>query len=92
MFKRIESGIAGKGLGFDYLSSIKDVASNLELEGTVSLKDDGSIKIIAEGEEKSLLKFTKKLERNFFFSPIENFYIIWHEPTREFNNFFINHN
>lgn len=90
MFKRIESGIAGKGLGFDYLSSIKEVATDLGLEGTVSLKDDGSIKIVAEGEEKSLVKFTKKLERNFFFSQIENFYIIWYKPTREFNNFSIN--
>lgn len=89
MVKRIESGIAGKGLGFDYLSSIKAMAIDLGLKGTVFTKEDGSIKVIAEGEDINLTKFAKKLERNFFFSQIENFYVIWHDSTKEFKDFSI---
>ena len=92
MIKRIESGIAGKGLGFNYLSSIKDIANDLGLKGIVFTKEDGSIKVISEGEEINLQKFAKKLERNFFFTPIENFYVIWHDSTGEFKDFsIINH-
>ena len=90
MIKRIESGIAGKGLGSDYLSSIKELAIRLGLTGVVFTKNDGSIKVIAEGEDADLIKLSKRLERNFFFSPIENFYAIWHESTGEFKDFSIN--
>lgn len=90
--KRIESGIAGKGLGFDYLSNIKELAIRLGLKGVVFTKNDGSIKVIAEGEDMNLMKFSKKLERNFFFSPIENFYVIWHDSTKEFKDFSISNN
>jgi len=31
-------------------------------------------------------------ERNFFFSSIENFYVNWHDSTREFKDFSINQN
>lgn len=89
MIKKIESGIAGKGMGSDCLSSIKERAVELNLTGVVFLKDDGSIKVVAEGEEKDLIQFTKKIERKFFFSNIENFYVIWHESIREFSNFSI---
>ncbi|MCX6751901.1 MAG: acylphosphatase [Candidatus Nomurabacteria bacterium] len=92
MIKRIESGIAGKGLGYDYLSNIKGLATKLELRGVVFTKNDGSIKVVAEGENENLIKFTKKLERNFFFSPIENFYAIWHDSTGEFKDFSIINN
>lgn len=90
MIKRIESGIAGRGLGSDYLSNTKDLAIKLGLKGVVFTKDDGSIKVIAEGEDVNLMKFAKKLETNFFFSSIENFYVNWLDSTKEFNDFSIN--
>jgi len=92
MLKRIESGISGKGLNYDYLSGIKDLAIKLGLKGVVFTKDDGSIKVIAEGEDGNLIKFAKRLEKNFFFSPIENFYVNWHDSTKEFQNFSISNN
>ena len=92
MIKQIESGIAGKGLNFNNLHSIKKVADDLELNGVLSFKDDGSIKVIAEGEEENLKKFTKKLEKASFFYLIENFYLIWHNSIKGFNNFSIINN
>ena len=89
MIRRIESGIAGRGLNFRNLYSFKNSAIKLRINGTVSFKDDGSVKVIAEGEEVNLIKFVKSLEKELFFSSTENFYVLWRESTRAFKDFSI---
>ncbi len=89
MWKRIESGTSGKFLGADYVLWVKDKARYFAINGIVSLQADGSIKVIAEGEEHDLNRFVEKLRRGSFFSHIENFYVKWHEPRGEFKDFFI---
>ncbi|OGI71055.1 hypothetical protein A3B84_02540 [Candidatus Nomurabacteria bacterium RIFCSPHIGHO2_02_FULL_35_13] len=93
MQKCIESTISGKNLGYDYLLWINRQATRLGLKGITFFKSDGSIKVIAEGEEKNLLFLIKKLRRGRFFfpifSPVENFSITLHEPRNEFENFSI---
>jgi acylphosphatase len=93
MQKCIESTMWGKNLDYDYLLWIHRYAVQLGLKGITFFKNDGSIKVVAEGEEKNLLFFIKKLQRGryFFslFSPIENFSVVWHEPRHEFENFSI---
>ena len=81
MYKCIESGIGGKGLNFSDLLKIKHQAENLGLVGSVFFKEDGSIKVIAEGADDSLKEFAKELKPGHFFSTIENFYIIWSESN-----------
>ena len=93
MLKRIISGISARALGFGYLSWVKDLAVKLKLKGEVFTKDDGSMEIIAEGEEENLEKLTKKLEKKEnSLSRVENFYIKWEEPKEEFEDFSIGHN
>ena len=92
MQKCIDSTISGKNLDYNYLLWITDHAIRLGLKGITFFKNDGSIKVIAEGEEKNLLFFVEKLRRpsNFFtriFSSTENFSVIWHEPKHEFEGF-----
>jgi acylphosphatase len=77
MIKYIESGIGGKGLNKYYVSSINKLGSNFNLKCSVSTKNDGSIKVEAEGEEDNLIKFSKKLSKGSFYSSVENFYIKW---------------
>ena len=93
MQKCIDRTISGKNLDYNYLLWITDHAIRLGLKGITFFKNDGSIKVIAEGEEKNLLFFIKKLKRGRFFfplfSPIENFSITWHEPKHEFEDFSI---
>ncbi len=62
MVKRIESGIAGKMLGFNALGFIRDLANQSRVNGAVFTKADGSIKVIAEGEEENLVAFTEKIK------------------------------
>ena len=56
MVKHIESGMSGRMMGFNSLSWIRDVAMKLEIKGAVFTRPDGSIKVVAEGEEKKHCK------------------------------------
>lgn len=89
MIKRIDGGIACKSSGFNYLLKVEKLANKFELKGIVFIKNDGSIKIIAEGEEENLGKFARDLERENFFTPIENFYMKWLDAREEFKIFHV---
>jgi acylphosphatase len=91
MIKRIESGLSEKELHADYLSWVKFQAVHFDLTGTIFIKDDGSVKIIAEGEEVNLNGFIRILEKGHLLTPVENFYIVWKEPTREYKDFSVGH-
>ena len=86
MWKRIESGVSARTLDNDYLISIRDYALELGLVGVVFIKNDGSLKIIAEGEEKILKEFAKELKKGNYF-PIENFFLVWEEPNHQYLDF-----
>ena len=93
MQKCIESVMSGKNLSYDYLLWISRQAIRFGIKGITFFKNDGSIKVIAEGEERNLLFFMRKLRRGRFFlplfSPVENFSIKWCEPKNEFSDFSI---
>ena len=91
MLKRIISGIAGKCLDFGYLALIKELALQFNLTGTVSIKDDGSVQVIAEGEEEKLEEFveTLEIEGRDFFAERTNFYVDWEKAKGEFEDFSI---
>ena len=89
MIKRIESGISGAGLGPNCLSRIRELAISLGLKGIAFTRNDGSIKVIAEGEESNLIDFTKRLPQISTMASVENFYVKWPEFREEAGNFFI---
>ncbi len=85
--------MSGKNLDHEYMLWINDNANRLGLKGITFFKSDGSIKVIAEGEEKYLDIFMSKLKRGPYlfplFSPVENFSITWQEPKNDFADFSI---
>lgn len=85
--------MSGKNLDYDYLLWINQKANRLGLKGITFFKNDGSIRVIAEGEEANLNRFIKKLEHGphffSFFSPLEDFSITFREPKSEFEDFSI---
>jgi acylphosphatase len=54
MQKCIENIMSGKNLSYSYLLWIEKNAIRLGLKGIAFFKNDGSIKVIAEGEERKL--------------------------------------
>lgn len=89
MVKHIESGISGKNLGFRYLQIIKDLAVRCHVKGIVFTIPNGSIRVIAEGEEINLIDFTEKLRREVNSREIENFYIKWDKQDKDLESFHV---
>lgn len=89
MLKHIESGISGRGLGFHYLQRIKNLALKFQIKGIVFTRPDGSIKVVAKGEEKDLWEFANKLERESNSHEIDNFYVKWDAPSRDLESFYV---
>lgn len=88
MWKRIESGVSAKTLSNEYLISVKDYGLELGLVGMVFFRNDGSVKIVAEGEEEVLEEFTNELKKGNDF-PIENFFTVWEKPNHQYQDFII---
>jgi acylphosphatase len=93
MRKCVDCLISGRNLQYRDLIWINRLANSLSLKGTTFFKNDGSIKIVVEGEEEDLLFFIKKVKNGRFFlsifSTIENFSTVWTYPKNEFDNFAI---
>ena len=89
MIKRIQSGISSRDLGFDYLSFIQKSAVKLGLTGNICTRDDGTIRVTAEGEEENLAILAQEIEKNTTFGPVQNFYVDWEEPLGQFADFSI---
>lgn len=62
-------------------------ARGLGLAGTVQNMKDGSVALVAEGEEEILKKYTALLHKGSVFAKVENVEIKWMESTGEFHDF-----
>jgi len=93
MVKRIECIVSAERVGYNYLLWISKIAIRLGLVGTARTLGDGSIKIIAEGDDEVLADFMRRVQRGHpifhMFVTINNFSVRWHEPTGEFKEFYI---
>lgn len=64
-------------------------ARDMGVVGEVENKDDGTVFLVAEGEEDELLMFVKELQRGSFLSHVEHVNVSWQEPTGAFTDFHI---
>lgn len=64
-------------------------ARGLGLVGTVQNLPDGSVAVIAEGEEETLKKFIALLRKGSVFAKVEGVETKWVETTGEFKRFTI---
>ncbi|MEA3314209.1 MAG: acylphosphatase [Caldisericota bacterium] len=85
--KRLEARVSGfvQGVGFRYF--VKRNADILNLVGYTENLHDGSVHIMAEGEEKDLVKFLDVLRKGNSFSLVKNVDYSFSEPLGEFSAF-----
>ncbi len=80
--------MSGRGSKHNSFHFIKEFASQFPIKGVIFTKPDGSIKVIADGEEGDLGEFIKKFERGGVFSTTENFYVKWQNPNEKIQETF----
>ena len=62
-------------------------AKKLDITGTVQNRSDGSVHVVAEGEEDALRKFLARLHRGPIFARVDKVEEVWSEATGEFKTF-----
>ena len=91
MQKRLECKITGLVQGVMFRDFVKRNAQKLDLTGTVENRPDGSVFVVAEGEEDQLKKlvsiFWKKPFISRMVARIENIEEWWGEATGAFPDF-----
>lgn len=85
--KRCHIIVAGVVQGVFYRAHTEDMARKLGLTGWVRNLPDGSVEVIAEGEESALEEFTKWCRRGPPSAIVSEVKTNFSKPTGEFNSF-----
>lgn len=62
-------------------------AEKFGIVGTVRNADDGTVQVIAEGEEASAAIFLEELKKGSFLSRVDHIETIYKDPIGEFSDF-----
>lgn len=88
--KKIEIHVFGRVQGVNFRNTAANVAKSLRLKGYVENLDDGSVHIVAQGNENSLEEFLKWSQHGSMLSKVEGMNYKWLEPIEgEYKNFSI---
>lgn len=87
MKKRLEARVFGRVQLVMFRDFVQRNASQLSLTGCVWNEQDGSVRVIAEGEETSLLQLIKKLHRGSVLSRVESVEVEWKESSDGYEDF-----
>lgn len=87
MKKRVECKIMGRVQMVMFRDFTKRAARRLGLTGFVKNNPDGSVFVIAEGEEDDLHAFLKKLEKGPMLARIDRAEAAWKEAASDFSGF-----
>lgn len=85
--KKIEIKVGGEVQGVFFRQGVKEIAEKLSLTGWVSNEQDGSVKIVAEGEEENLQKLIDWCRKGTSRARVEKVMTRWEETEGEFQYF-----
>jgi len=86
---RIHVRVYGRVQGVFFRAFTKSVAEDLGLKGWVRNVEDGSVEIVAEGNEEDLRKFLEEVRRGPPAAIVEKVDVEWEDYTGEFMGFAI---
>lgn len=89
MPKHIEIKITGQVQGVFFRQAAKEVANTLGLTGWVKNEPDGSVRIVAEGEEEKLQKFAEWCKTGTEYARVENVTVTWQNTIEKLIDFII---
>ncbi len=85
--KRAHIIVSGKVQGVFYRDFVRKEAERLDMNGFVRNLQDGTVEIVAEGEEDKLNIFIRECKRGSLLAFVKNAEIRHEEPTGEFEGF-----
>ena len=85
--KAIECIISGRVQMVMYRDFVRRKAHGLELVGTVENKKDGTVRVIAQGEEEHLKEFIETLHKGPFLAHVSRVTVTWREPLTDIVGF-----
>jgi acylphosphatase len=85
--KRIHCHISGRVQGVFYRAHAKEWARQNNLTGWVRNKADGSVELMAEGEEKDLKALVEKLKQGPPSGKVDDCHVHWEPASGKFNAF-----
>ena len=89
MKKRLEATIIGRVQVVMYRDFAMRNAEKLCITGYVKNEKDGSVRVVAEGEEQVLEKYLGLLRRGSLLAHVEDVHASWREASGEYKNFSI---
>ncbi len=89
MQKRLECQVSGRVQLVMFRDFAQRKASRLGLVGTVKNNPDGSVSVVAEGDEETLKKFLILIHKGSVLSRVDNVSEKWSEYLGEYKNFVI---
>ena len=85
--KRLHLLIHGEVQGVFFRNFAKKTADSLELTGWARNNPDGTVEILAEGDEANLKELMKKCKKGPSAAKVEKIKEKWEETAKEFKNF-----
>ena len=87
MFKRIKAIFSGTVQGVGFRASAQRLAQDFVIDGTVRNLPNGSVEILAEGEQGQLQDFISTLQESHLSVYIRTVTMDWDQGRREFSGF-----
>lgn len=87
MLRQIECIISGKVQGMFYRAYARRKAKDLGLVGTVQNLPNGTVHVIAQGDETGLEKYVEQLKLGSIFSRVESVDVKWSNSLQSFPDF-----
>jgi acylphosphatase len=87
MTSRVDMIIEGRVQGVGFRHFTLHHANELGISGSVKNRPDGTVSVIAEGEEEALLQFIAYLKQGPAMSHVSQIRQDWKEATQSFSDF-----
>lgn len=91
MLRQIECIISGRVQGVLYRAFAKGRARHFGLVGMVENLPDGTVRVVAQGDESNLHHYIADLERGSMFSRVDAVDVKWGNAEQAFADFRINY-
>ena len=88
--KRVQLIIHGKVQGVFFRASTKDKANELRLSGFVRNREDGTVEVVAEGDEDHLQRLVDWFRKGPELSQVNDVHLDWQPYIAQFEKFTIN--